>query len=383
MSDVIKLNETVAARRRVPIVLLNTDGSPATGITISAGDLKITKNGATEGNHGGTLTEQAAGDYYYELSTGEVDTWGFVRGRLTKTGLQVSRFEVQIRDFVDQAIAVWDRVISAQNHNIQNSAGRILRTAGGGTQVTIRSSTTQAGSTANTIKLDSGASSVDDIYNRNLVVITSGPAAGQTRRIVDYVGATKVATLDKTWVTIPGTNVGFDIIAAPVSIVSDEGVAQAGAAGTITLATTASTSDDIYNSALVTITAGTGAGQTRQITDYVGSTRVASVDQNWSVNPDVTSVYAVIPAGEQTSGDTGGGVSVPSVGEIASEIFATIIDGDKTMAMLLKALLSANAGKTVRTSTSPLTYQYLDQDGNLLFTVVYSANRERTTVTFA
>lgn len=71
-------------------------------------------------------------------------------------------------------------------------------------------------------------------------------------------------------------------------------LAQAGAAGTITLNASASAVDDTYNNEYVYIVSGTGAGQRRQITDYTGSTKVADVSPNWTVTPDNTSVYRVL-----------------------------------------------------------------------------------------
>ncbi len=71
------------------------------------------------------------------------------------------------------------------------------------------------------------------------------------------------------------------------------GTAQAGAASTITLAAGASATDDYYNSATIHITGGTGSGQTRTISDYVGSTKVATVDSAWTTQPDATSVYEI------------------------------------------------------------------------------------------
>ena len=71
------------------------------------------------------------------------------------------------------------------------------------------------------------------------------------------------------------------------------GTAQAGAAATITLAAAASATDDYYNGMKVRLTGGTGSGQIRTIVDYVGSTKVATVDSNWTVNPDATTTYAV------------------------------------------------------------------------------------------
>ena len=73
----------------------------------------------------------------------------------------------------------------------------------------------------------------------------------------------------------------------------DSGAAQAGTSSTITLKATASATDDVYNGMYVTITSGTGSGQIRLISDYVGSTKVATVTPNWTTAPDATSNYEV------------------------------------------------------------------------------------------
>lgn len=69
--------------------------------------------------------------------------------------------------------------------------------------------------------------------------------------------------------------------------------AQAGASTTITLNTGASAVDNFYNGSAIVIRSGTGSGQTKTITGYVGSTKVATVNSAWSVNPDATSVFCV------------------------------------------------------------------------------------------
>jgi len=73
----------------------------------------------------------------------------------------------------------------------------------------------------------------------------------------------------------------------------DSGAAQAGTSTTITLKSTASATDDIYNGMYVTITGGTGAGQVRIIEDYVGSTKVATVDVPFTTAPNGTSNYSI------------------------------------------------------------------------------------------
>lgn len=70
------------------------------------------------------------------------------------------------------------------------------------------------------------------------------------------------------------------------------GTAQAGAATTITLASTSAATDDVYNGQTVSIIAGPGAGQSRTISDYVGATKIATVAA-WDTNPDDTSVYKI------------------------------------------------------------------------------------------
>lgn len=78
------------------------------------------------------------------------------------------------------------------------------------------------------------------------------------------------------------------------------GTAQAGAAGTITLDSGASATNDFYKGALIYVREGTGAGQVPTIcTAYVGSTKVATVSPNWITTPDNTSKFEV--AAQQVS----------------------------------------------------------------------------------
>lgn len=71
------------------------------------------------------------------------------------------------------------------------------------------------------------------------------------------------------------------------------GTAQAGAAGSITLAAGASAVDDFYKGMVLETTGGAGSGQTRPIVGYNGTTKAATVSPNWAVTPDGTTGYAV------------------------------------------------------------------------------------------
>lgn len=59
---------------------------------------------------------------------------------------------------------------------------------------------------------------------------------------------------------------------------------------------TVSTTDDVYNGMYLLITGGTGAGQIREVTDYVGSSRRVTVGSAWTTNPDGTSEWKLIAA---------------------------------------------------------------------------------------
>lgn len=80
------------------------------------------------------------------------------------------------------------------------------------------------------------------------------------------------------------------------------GTAQAGAAGTITLDSSASPIDDYYNGCIVRTTGGTGGAggsgslnnQARVITDYSGSTKVATINPNWETNPSSDTTFEVL-----------------------------------------------------------------------------------------
>ena len=70
--------------------------------------------------------------------------------------------------------------------------------------------------------------------------------------------------------------------------------AQAGGVATITLEVSADPRDDYYNGSRIMIISGPGAEEMKTITDYVGSTKVATVDANWSVQPTSASIYSTL-----------------------------------------------------------------------------------------
>lgn len=279
------------------------------------------------------LYPQEAGDinvdvtYWNGSAVASPDTAGYPKttiksgsgtGELSLTSGGVVLTTSGVNAVADQ---VWDEAQS----------GHVAAGSFGAVNFLVRSATAQAGA-GTTITLDASASAVNDFYNNQRIFIVSGTGVGQGRIISGYVGATKVATVS-TWATNPSSDSVFVILpfgsipgaSAPTAgevadAVWDEllaghtteasygalmqsnnlhvGTAQAGAASSITFdATGSSATDDLYNYQFVTIRSGTGAGQTRQVTDYNGTTKVATVNLAWTTNPDATSEYIVHPGG--------------------------------------------------------------------------------------
>jgi hypothetical protein len=180
-----KLSEETAAQRRFVFHLTNTaDGTNATGKTLAGADLSGSKNGAAFANLAGSVTELTNGWYYLELAAADLDTVGVLAVLITESGC-------------DPVRAV---------HNVVATDQYV-------TDV-IRTATAQAGA-AGTITLDASASATNDLYNGAVIQILSGTGAGQCNTIADYVGSTKVATVQETWATAPDNTSVFAIRPGP------------------------------------------------------------------------------------------------------------------------------------------------------------------------
>lgn len=120
----------------------------------------------------------------------------------------------------------------------------------------------------------------------------------------EYQFADTGATLEKTQRVIPaddmlgGVSARLSKINAPAAFTSNgtylrvTGVAQSGDATHIQLASAETFADDALNGYTLYILEGTGAHQSKTISDYVGATDTATVS-TWTTNPDSTSVYEI------------------------------------------------------------------------------------------
>lgn len=124
---------------------------------------------------------------------------------------------------------------------------------------------------------------------------TSADNAVATTKLVPLTaaGAAYVSEVLAEWkLTLSGTTSGA-VNGIVIGALVRADTAQAGAATTITLDAAASATNDFYKGMYVITTGGTGPGQIRQITGYVGATKVATVAA-WGTNPDVTTTFNLV-----------------------------------------------------------------------------------------
>lgn len=169
-----------------------------------------------------------------------------------------------------------------------------------GTSITLAANgTAKAYVDGGTTEITSGVTLTEDhdaIAGRHFVAVDttgSGFTVGS-----DILVAVDGMTIDGVTVNVWVGSFSINRRRGGVSLV---GLAQTGASGTVTLPASAVATDDYYNGQLAKIVYGTGAGQSRWITDYVGSSKIAAIDPNWATVPDSTSVLELEQAAPPTT----------------------------------------------------------------------------------
>ena len=181
------------------------------------------------------------------------------------------------------------------------------------------------GVASSTLTLRTGASATNNYYNGATLEIARGPGAGQTRSIIAYVGSSKIATIDRAWVTNPDTSSVYQItaaiapkltadirVAADIEAISSDTTAAdnlealheglvLGTISDLSPSTTAFTGDsalnatnDYYNKALLTFRAGPNSGITRKITAYVGSSKTFTLERALPATPTNGDAFHII-----------------------------------------------------------------------------------------
>ncbi len=250
--------------------------------------------------------------------------------------------------------------------------------------------------TAATITLDASASATNDIYNHQYIVINAGTGIGQTRFIRDYNGTTKVAEVEPDWVVNPDSTSDYTILPTGSSVgriteaaikrnsfdndtglkAFDSAIAQAGTSTTVTLDASASSIDDFFIGTYVSIVGGTGSDQTRIITDYDGTTKVATVYPAWITNPNSTSEWVILPQGSTISAITAAGLD-----GITLAILAEAYEGSETVQDFLRLARAALVGKASGLAGTTANFRdAADTKNRISATVDADGNRTAITV---
>lgn len=301
--------------------------SKKTGLTCA---VNLSKAGGSFGAAGGTVTEVANGWYKVALNTTDTNTIGDLAYYITATGADDT-------DFCDQVGPPPVNVIQ-----LLGTAWLTPGTAGtpdvnakllGGTAQTGRdiglSVLLAAGQ-----KVDVDTIKTNPVVNAGTVTFPTTATLASTTNITagtitTTTNLTNLPSIPSNWITAAGiADAAIDraTFAADTGLQNIRaGTAQAGAATTITLDAGASATNSFYNNDIVYLTGGTGAGQARFVTAYVGATKVATV-ATWATNPDNTSTFAILPF------DAVAGATAPTVAQIATGVWQDTTAGDFTAA---------------------------------------------------
>jgi hypothetical protein len=193
-------------------------------------------------------------------------------------------------DMIDE---IWDEVLTGATHNVPASSGRRIRQLS--STVVLDGTAVGSGTGTDQIELNGDAATYDGAYDPAVIAITSGTGIGQCRMILEYDGATKIATVDRDWKILPDATSEYIISAHPGREHVNEGLLTGAGAGTAKLNPLASTTDDIYVGQTLFIRAGTGADQAYPIISYDGATQTATLNRDWEIVPDTTSAYVILP----------------------------------------------------------------------------------------
>lgn len=119
-------------------------------------------------------------------------------------------------------------------------------------------------------------------------------AADQSGVTIGTVNALAAAVIDAIWDELMSDHTTAGSFGQRLQIVRAN-TAQAGGTNTITLDAGASAVTDFYANQTIFLVGGTGIGQSKKISTYNGTSKVATVDSNWATQPDVTTVFLILP----------------------------------------------------------------------------------------
>ena len=216
-------------------------------------------------NKGGASTVKPTGTSTSVLSTADGYKWKFMYSISAADALKfvTSNFIPVQTLTANDGSAQFSVQSAAANGNIE-----IINVTGGGSNYKSHSGTVAAPASS-AVTLAVGANTSDDVYNGSALHIVSGLGSGQVREIVNYVGSSRVATVNNSFTTTPNTTSTYAV--GPLITVTGDGTGalavanttgtnEAGAVNIVTMINTGSN----YSNASATVTANVGSGATLQ-----------------------------------------------------------------------------------------------------------------------
>lgn len=192
----------------------------------------------------------------------------------------------------------------------------------------------QSSSTKTSVNLAASASSTNDIYNNLVMEITSGTGTGQYSIVSDYDGSGKTATVSLG--IAPDTTSSYVIHKHSGQLQTQT---QTNKYKTLRLASTASSNDDFYNNCVLVLLDGDGSKSIFIVTDYDGSTKVATVDRPIGRDATDSTLYAIL-------GESGTAQSATSTTIVLESSHGHNTDDDHYNGMIIKIVSGTGIGQS-------------------------------------
>lgn len=182
-------NESITARRRIPVFMVDTTDGQTGKTGISGPTVRFSKSGAASVAGAGTWTEidstDMKGHYYYEATQGELDTIGFLSGDIQAVGALPFPFTVSVvAEVIEHLVTLVKGLVVADGSN-----------------------------SATSFKTDLTEPQNDAYNDAFLLFIASATLVPQqVRRIMNYNGTTKVITVDPGFTVTPADDDAFVIV---------------------------------------------------------------------------------------------------------------------------------------------------------------------------
>ncbi len=176
----------------------------------------------------------------------------------------------------------------------------IYNPLGGGGGTIIRGPELSQGGDYYNIYLNAGASSIDSVYKGCVIVLTDGTGAEQSRLITAYNGTTKKAKVAKIWSIRPDATTEYVLVPKDSGyLIRSEELAQGATFEAIYLNASASSNNNTYVGALLTLTDGPGADQVFRLKGYSGTTKKAAIHGRFREVPTSASSYILSPNNDE------------------------------------------------------------------------------------